>query len=88
MRDSTRGEPFSIFGWIIIAIICTALFFVQQCGSLLGIEYWQTDAVEQSQQKKEQRISKEECTHNCSKSYPDTWREPDATLYNDCFDAC
>lgn len=87
-----NADPFSSVGWIIIAIVGVLVLGVGKCGSCLGIEYWDNfdsaKAAEAMQQREDQKHKKWECQAECKESYPDTWKEPDATLWNACFDAC
>lgn len=39
-QNGTTG-PFSTIGWVILTIVCVLVFGVQQCGSALGIEFWE-----------------------------------------------
>ena len=87
MSDQSMDQ-YGPFAYLFLVIFCTLLFLVGRCGSCLGIEYWSGDPGEKSQQRKEAREAKKHCTAECSRSYPDTWKEPDHTSYSVCFDAC
>ena len=81
-------DQYGPFAYLFLVIFCTLLFFVGQCGSCLGIDYWRLDTKEETRQKEEAEEARYECQTQCGISYPDTWKEPDFTLQSKCTDAC
>lgn len=54
-HGTANGDVFSGMTWLIIAIVVVLLGGARQCGSCLGIEYWQSDGPSPAMQEYQQR---------------------------------